>query len=339
VSQILADIQATTPGFCVPPSDVGLVCSWVAAWERDASSILSGIWIPEMTFAYCPAADEGRELPGVNPRHAWRELRPDELSGAADVVVMNGRDSLEVWDIKTGRIDNVTPVAENAQLRFLSLAAARAYGRSRVRAGIAYVSEDGVQAETAEFGEAEFIEIRRDLVRMLERIDAHEPPHAGAHCRYCPARASCPTTLESISAIVPAKPEPWRVVSDRQAIQSDEHASWLLGMVRRVRQAADDVETALRVYADDTGGIQTGPGLMWCRREIAVERLSVNADAEALLRADLPEALTLGVTKSSIEAAARARKLPVAKTKAEMLARLRAVGAVNESVTVRYEER
>lgn len=340
LDDLISDAKARGGEFRVSPADFALVERWLVAWECDAAPMLAGTWQAEVTLAYDPAKDVGRELAGVHPRDAWRSLKKGELSGAADVLIFPDAESLKVVDWKTGRIDNVEPAEENRQMRFLALAACRAFGRKRATVVLAYVSEDGVQAETATLDEAELAKTAEELRGVFARIAAKEPPTAGSHCRWCPTRAACPKTNESITEVVPDAEivGPFKVVADAKAITGPDHAAWLLAILRRFKMAADDVETALKTYADDAGGIKTPDGV-WARREIKTERLTMTPEVEAILRKELPDALTVGVTKASIEAAARKCKLPIAKTRGEVIDKLRAAGAVSESVTVKYEER
>jgi hypothetical protein len=347
---VLRDEMTRAGGFEISDSNFAIVKRWCDVWERDAATILAerSSLGTELVFAYNPETDEARLLSDVHPRKAWEHLLPGEQSGAADVVLWErehpGAPHV-VLDWKTGVLVNgepvsVDPIATHAQMRFLGLAVARVYLLESVQIVLAYIDEDGIRAETATLGEEDFSAIRADLQSIQARIKDYEEPNPGEWCKWCPARASCPTTAAAIGEMLPTLLNDlhlFRVVADTASIRSPEHATWMLGILRRVEMAVEDVESALRGWVNEHGGIHTESG-MWHRKEIPIERIELNVAGLEIMSKLLPEAVRPVTSKKAIMTAARARRMPPQEIVERIMTELREVGATVASTQVRYEE-
>ncbi|HEU5276804.1 MAG TPA: PD-(D/E)XK nuclease family protein [Xanthobacteraceae bacterium] len=304
-------------------------------------------WRAEIAFAYDPDTDRGRELPLAGHRD-YSAAGPSEFVGTADLVTMDivgpmrARETLvEITDWKFGRRDNVTVPASNAQLRFLALAAARTFGVERARVRIGFVDDEGgVLFESSEMDSFEIEAVAAELVAIARRLRETSTPVPRAHCRRCPALVSCPETAAAMVKVAPAPDSSaFPVVADAAAITGPEHAAWLLHRLWAVQKAGEQVESALKKYADEHGGIVVRPGVVWSGKDIPIENIKLTPEAEQLVREVLPEAVKPTVSKKALEEAAHAKKLPIAKTVETVMGRLRVAGAVTKSVQRRYEER
>ncbi|MFA5186364.1 MAG: PD-(D/E)XK nuclease family protein [Patescibacteria group bacterium] len=314
------------------------VRNWIAAWEREMAPFLSQpILSVENPVIYDPRTHSARLHPGKDPRKVFEFLEPGEWSGAADLVL--GDSCPTVIDWKTGQVEGTEAIEHNMQMRFLGTAVAAWIGAQTIRIMLAFVDEDMVRAETAVLGPADFLEVRATLADIQRAMDEKLAPNPGAWCRYCPARAFCPETRESIEQVDPSlNPEmDYPVVALPELIQDERHAAWMLSRLQRVRMAVDDVQRALQTWADANGGIRTDTGV-WGRHEVPVERIRLNADG--LVRMfEFPEAVRPSTSKEAIKDAARARGLSVADTLERVMTSLREVGATETITQVRYEER
>jgi len=307
------------------------------AWDAHAAPSLAGkLWQPESLMAYDPVTDSAEAFPGVDPQDGYKVCPTGAFRGTADVLYAS-HDTVTVVDWKCGRPENVAPIASHKQMRFLGLAAARAWGLPNARIILAYVGLDGITAEQHTLGTDDLHDVRNELLELQARIDRREAPTIGDHCRWCHVRASCPTTRSALQTMSAATSQ-FAVVADARQITGPDHATWLLNTLKRVRLAAVDVESALKAWSDEHDGIPISDGV-WGRKEVAIEHVRLTPDGLTLLEARLPASITTTVTKSSLEQALRADgRLPTVEMP-HLMAQLRDTGSVMASVQVRYERR
>lgn len=171
----------------------------------DLEALPEGVFAAEVAFAYDVATGEAREL-GRGRERQYGPLGPFEIPGTADAVAVS-MDAVFVPDWKTGWSE-VQPPERNKQLRFLALAAARAYRRDTALVEVVRIREDGsawrlgakldefdLAVIAAELRDLHFtIEARRAQFARGEELEVHE----GAWCRYCPAYVYCPAKTRLI---------------------------------------------------------------------------------------------------------------------------------------------
>lgn len=164
-------------------------------------------WRAEVAFAYNWKTGKARVV-GEGIGREYPELEPDEIAGTADAVGIVGT-QVWVYDYKTGR-GHVDPAEANWQLKFLGLAAARAYGLSEACVGIVRILDDvptfshahydifdltAIQQQIADIAEASLHAIADVAERRTPRLNT------GSHCTYCPAVMSCRAVIGIIAAV------------------------------------------------------------------------------------------------------------------------------------------
>lgn len=219
----------------------------------------------EVAFAYDQRKDTAREL-GRGLNRDYSGASGMEICGSADVVGVTDSEVV-VLDFKFGGW-NVPPAAENWQLRFYALCAARAYGKARAVVGIIKLREDGShwfdRAELDELDlDATAAEIRGLVDRSLdenEHIAKGGTPRTvrGAHCKYCPALPHCPAQTSLVREVGFASIDPGAPVI------TPENAPALLEKLEAVDRLRDMMWAALEAYATATpvqlpGGEVYGP--------------------------------------------------------------------------------
>lgn len=317
-----------------------MLLGWQEWWER--SHVRDAHFIAERPFAYNPVSEQARMLPGGEHRN-YSDLRPGEIAGTADLVaILDLKGNLQrvgIGDWKTGQQLHAARTEDDPQMRFLALCAARAYEVEAVEADKYYVDADGaVTIDSHRFDAMTLGNIADEMTNLAARLGGPCEPQPGDHCRYCPAAAICPATRSALDKVSPPTPPDYPLVATSSAIQSQEHAAWLLHRLRAVQSAAEAVEAALKQYADEHQGIKTESGKTWSSREITVEKIVLTDQAVAELTAlGLTKAVTHSATKTSIKAAAKAAGDKSLEARA--LETLREVGAVNLTLCRRYEER
>lgn len=297
----------------------------------------------EVAFALDVATGEAREV-GRNIGRNYGELMPTEIPGTADVVGLAADgETVIVHDYKTGWGD-VTEAERNWQLRFLALAAARAYGRKRAHVSIIRIRGDrDPWYDRAAFDEFDLAKAWSDLMDLLGRVDAATlttAPTIGPHCRYCPAFGSCPANVSLARDVVSGSDAPFGELTP-------DNAAEVYMKVKAARKILDEIDGAVRTLAAQEGGLDLGNGKVLRQVEQARDYVD-GGRALYLVRAEFGpeaanEAFEIKTSKSAIEKlvgeAAKARGEKMAPARREFIERLRKAKAIRSHVSVSVAER
>lgn len=300
--------------------------------------------IPELALAYDPETGTAREL-GRNLGRRYPPVHPREFVGTADIVTLSKREVV-VADFKTGH-GHITPAKENAQLRFLGLAAARVFDRRHLRVAIIKLAEDGTPFfDSAEYDAIELDAIEEELRDLARRLDQAkdllalgEPPQVatGIHCRRCPSLVYCPGQTLLVKKL---GSHPDAVVEDILAALTPEMAATAWARMKVVEEVVRRAREALYAYARDHG-ITLANGVVVGEVETQRRQLDGRLAFEVLDRLHGQDvaraAVDLDATQASIERALRGvaemtgEKL--AKLKRQVLSELEEAGAVSIKVS------
>ena len=343
------DLPGLVLMYRMTPEESVTLTRMVAGWEEwwQGRGAASGV-ASEVAFAYNPQTDTARRIRSAGHRD-YSDVRWGEFAGTADLVrLVDGVPTVCDW--KCGQPRYVTKVDDNRQLRFLALCAAREHSRfTEATAEIAFVDEDGnVRLEGRDFDAFDLAAIAGEMAALAARLidqddqDKPEPregPRPGPQCSDCPAVASCPKSQEALAQVEPqASVTTYRMVAEASAIESPAHATWLLHRHDAAEAALGFVKRALREYADAHGGIATGAGGTWKRRDYTVDDIAVTPEVKAYLDSELPGAVRFEVSKKGMKDAARALNLPLAPTERRIMEELRKMGVVTVSPRVKYSD-
>jgi hypothetical protein len=289
---------------------------------------------PEVSYAIHCETGLAREL-GERIGRAY-ELRPGEVAGTADVVKPSAGHVL-VQDYKTGRSE-MPPAVVNRQLAFLAYAAATSYGASYATVQLVHIDESGgVRIDSADMDALDLVSAQvmvREIGRAVERaravVDAGRTPdvRTGSHCRYCPARLSCPARVSLIRAVTS---------EDIQArfgeLLTGGQEEQALSLCEAAEQVVADLRAQLVLRAT-TDPIRLSDGRVYGPLE--TERESVKGEvAWSVLRdlhgEDVARAgVEVSASKSSIERALKriAKRGELAGLKRGVLAAVEAAGGI-----------
>lgn len=346
----------------LPLSDVDAAAqSWLSDLDEELLAPLVGA-ADEVAFAIDPRKGTARVL-GARLDRAYTEATPDELVGTADYVKLAG-DTALVVDLKTGQSETPHP-SRNAQLRFLAIAAARAYGVSSVRIGVLHAPEGREPWWSwAELDAFALAEVLAELKTMVERINYARRDVAqgktprltiGDHCNHCPARFGCPGRAGMAKRLAG---EPEAVVMDLKAMLTPETAALALQRWRAAKKFLEEVGGALYAFAKENP-IHVGEGRVW--GPVTTEREVIDAElALPVLEAKYgPEiakaAMSFETSKAGVDRAmhklresargAQQRpqgipdgKITIKGLNEDALKALRAAGAVTKKTVTEYEE-
>jgi hypothetical protein len=306
----------------VEPDAVDAYDAWAAWWREwpDASPE----WQPERAFAYDPTTDRARVITSDGHRD-YAAARPGEVTGTADAVRVY-EDFVAVIDWKTGDdwARYTPPAAENLQLAFYALCAARTYGREAARIAIVRIGSDGVVVDEHAL-DADDLDIVAERIRDIVASVDGARPRPGTHCARCPAAAACPEARKAADAIVAATPA-------SLVIADEETAGALYERLQVVDRAAEQARAALSTWGGNGGRLRLSDGSVLERREQT--RRAINLDAVALAILELHgvavERPPPRVSVAAIKATAKQRGLKVAPFEREVMGELEAAGAVRE---------
>jgi hypothetical protein len=260
---------------------------------RAASPTAHADYRVELGLYLSPASGNAGILEGSHHRD-YSAAPEGSIPGTADVVALED-DRVRVTDWKTGAREVPHP-AENHQLRFLGLVAARAFGRELATAQIAAIREDGsIDLREADLGTEELDEIATELAYIARRVKTAregDPVYkTGNHCRYCPALPHCPAIATAGQAILDGPPEdltPKRAAEMWSRLQAVEAAA------KKTREALQEYTYARPIPTEDGKQLKV----------IETRRENIDSGmAFAILREHLPDetlAEVVSVTKTSL---------------------------------------
>lgn len=275
-----------------------------------------------------------------------RRLEIARWTAVIDYVgaLQDGRIRVVNW--KTGRQAHAARAAVNAQLRFEALAAARWAGAWHVRAQIVYLSEDGYEVDSADFGPMDLATIAEEARELLVGLtNGPTPPVPGAHCTrmFCPLRGVCKATHAALGAAYPASPPlPVVIANDEDARRVTEELPLAEAALAGLKAARDEYvrRQAITLSTGETFGYRQHES-----RSVKCE----TADQRKALLSVLGEhghkaiRLSYDTTLGAIESAAREKLAAEGKTrglsalKEAVFAALRKVGGYTVSTYERPE--
>jgi hypothetical protein len=234
----------------------------------------------EVPIAYAPATGAGRALPKGGHR-AYGSVKPHEIAGTADIVGLKpGR--LLVADFKTGRGAKEHEAIDTPQLRALAVGFAAIYGAESAEVALIHVEPGDYEVSRGELYAWDLEETAEQLRALALTEEA--TPRPGPHCasQWCPIRAVCPATraaLERIHSEAAAHfPDAMLVVD------SDDKARAARVALRLYDEAAERLKESLHGYVRSRGAIDLGDGTRYGLTVQSRERVTLDADAVALLR-------------------------------------------------------
>lgn len=281
----------------------------------------------EVAFAWHWVTDTAREL-GRGLDRDYAEALDTEFVGTADVVGVLP-DAVWVGDFKPRWSPNVTPAARNYQLKFLALAACRAYGRNEAHVELIHVGPDGAWHDRAKFDAYELDLFAGELRGLAEYVaQARAMPEVatateGPWCKFCPSFAACPAKRSLALALAQAP--------DNVIQLSPETAGAAWARLKAARQVLDRVEEVLESYARETP-FTTPDGVVVQAGERRMEKIDGNAARPVLERLGI-KAGEWSVTKQAITKAAGKGKAD------EVFEALRKAGAVKVTISNPIQEK
>lgn len=315
-------------GFDLSDADRAEVDLWAARWRESPWS--QADWRHEVAFVFDGATHTARAIETTGPR-GYGDLAPHEIPATADLVLVED-DRVTIADLKTGYQGDREPIEQHAQLRGLAAMACLAYGKPEARIVALYCDAEGVHPVDADLDALEIAATVAHLSDLVAGIP-NARPQPGTHCGGCPAALACPSTAQQVETL--ARVEPVAL-----ALQTPEQASAALQRLWAVQKACEQMDSLLRAYADEHGGVPVEAGKVW--------RKVVGSKEEFVITDDNQPAVESVLARHGAE---RAVKVRIALTKAALtgvglskaqveavVAELRAVGAIRDTPTAAYRE-
>lgn len=242
-----AILDGVDPDEALPElSEARAVCEKIDA--REVHEVAGPNPSTETPLGWDPATGEAREAPrATGERRDYSALPEGWVAGTADAVSAIG-DAVRITDWKTGAFEVPDP-AENPQLLFLGLAAARARGKDRAILQVVRVNDDGsLRARAAELGPDDLALAEAALVAVLEKVNDSRRGvpqlRPGRHCRFCPALHRCPALAGEAQVLLE---DPFEELDPGSAARAWEKLAAVESALKRAREA-------LTTYVANRGG-------------------------------------------------------------------------------------
>lgn len=247
----------------------------------------------EQALYLLPASDEAGLLEGEHHRD-YSGAPEGAVVGTADAIAVED-DAVIVTDWKTGKSEIPHP-AENYQLRFLGLVAARSFGKKTATVQIGAIRTDSSLELRSHTLEAEDLDaVENELVRVARSVEAArdgQPVYReGSHCRYCPAIANCPAISGAAQSILDGPPEE---MTPKLAAETWSQLQAVEAAAKRVRESLQEY-----VYGRE---VPTAEGKVLKVVETRRENID-SEEAFPILRSHLPDetlARIVSFTKTSL---------------------------------------
>jgi hypothetical protein len=209
-------------------------------------------WAQEVAFAFDVTTGRAREL-GRSRGRDYGTRRDTEVVGTADVIGLSRDGSMAlVLDHKFGA-SPIAKASRNYQLKFLALAATRAYGATDARVALIHIPPSGLPwYDSATFDAFDLAVFAQELRRIVDRVafaersvHAGEPPLAttGEHCKWCPCLPYCPAQTALVRTVVGELEGQW------ERPVTPEDAARVYEKVKAAKAVLARLENALYTYA------------------------------------------------------------------------------------------
>jgi hypothetical protein len=204
--------MANSLGNAEVTGDLELTMHVCSAFEKLSAWLEKNHWVKgckryvEVSLAYCPRTSTARScLPPDEETHTYGDLRPDEIGGTADLIVVpkDKARPLLVLDHKTGMWGDFSRPENLPQLQVLGIAACLKHNRGSFVPAVLHSPREGLPIVYE--GDEMYIGIWDDgslsfrLRRQLELVGTGTL-RPGAHCKSlrCPAYNQCPAHAADI---------------------------------------------------------------------------------------------------------------------------------------------
>ena len=321
------------------PLNLGDANEWTP--EADARALLTeydGAKIrAEVAYAYDPV-DSAVRFIGRDIGRNYGALDACEIPLTVDVEIVDGQTGIVV-DWKTGRRENVTPAADNWQLRVGALAIAELHDLREVEVQLRFA--DGY-IDKYTYSAFALMALEGELAEAVNRPKAD--PQPGIHCtkEYCPIRATCPATQAALTQL--RVPEPTELADAATGgITTSEQAASLVHRVEAAEQLLAKVKQGINSWVDENGPIDLGSKEY---RQVSRTNESIVAPTpQAIYEAisgylspeEFAELIKVSIPKGALEKAVKANT-PKDKAKVwqSAMAELRAAGHTAQKTTQHY---
>ncbi len=310
------------------------VLEWTERFEPKHLEPLYGLQ-GEVTWEWHPDTGNARHL-GDHLHRSYENVTPGALHGTADYCGPRD-DVMHVYDLKTGQSETPHP-RENAQLRFLALAACRATGMAQARIGILHAA-DGRETywQFADIDALELEVIEMEMRKMIERITwmrgdlaSGKQPRlvVGEHCKWCKARYQCPARITTaVNLVAPA--EDFRAVLSK-SLEDDEMATKVYSRWRAAMKTLAEVSEILHARAKENP-IKLENGNLWGPVESTRETLDADKVWQVLVELHGND-VAMKALKSETSKAGIARALDLVYEERKLAGQKVTKKALNEEV-------
>ena len=338
--QLITEGKSQTEALLSVPSEWRAACE---AIDVDALAPHLAHLSAEVALAYNVERGYTRLL-GRDIEREYGALLDTEVAMSIDYAGVHD-DVVVVVDLKTGR-GRVPAPRNNWQLKTNALALARLYSRERAVICLALAPEgQDARWESVELDgfdlEAHAYELRGLRHRIEATVgDPNRGMISGDHCRYCPARFSCPAQVAMVQRLA-SEPDRW--ASETRELLTPQTAALAWQRIKVVRRLLEGIEAGIYSLATETP-LDLGNGTTL--RLVESTRESIDGDLawpilEEALGVNARIAASMDVSKTSIKRALSITPI-IGQTQASrfdaILTKLRSVDAVKTKTSRSVKE-
>jgi hypothetical protein len=233
----------------------------------------------EAPFRMTVDCKSANTIVGQKKHRDYSMLDPEKEIGGTSDLILHYPDldaPVTVYDYKTG--DQPVP-ATSTQMLVLGLMASYVFTVRKVNLCVVTVHDNGVWENWHTL-------TSRDLEVLAANISAAlaapaDKPVPGTHCRYCPARATCPAISEAVAELPKGELQGFKFSTQ---ITGADHAAWTANMLPLAEEFVERVRDSLKAWADNNGGVDLGNGVRYEGKDQTERSPSLTNAAMALLK-------------------------------------------------------
>jgi hypothetical protein len=239
----------------------------------------------------------------------WDHSKITGMPVIVDRVFSGENGTIFVVDYKTGHDE---PDPKSLQLAVAAFCVHKEFDAQEVTAAMVHIHHNGyAKWLTHTYSAFDFYEIEQTVLDVIARVESARTEwqkgivpdvRAGGHCRYCPARLSCPTTTAlARQLLAQGELQPQDMIRTLNPIELGE--AWV--KLKLAKAFVEGLDKAMRERIEDLGGLDLPDGRKLVPQAKTVRSLDVQKALPVLMGMGIMPTIKESISVGAVDAAAK----------------------------------